>query len=705
MTISSQLKRLSYSGNGSTTSFAYSFRILDQASLKVVVQSAAGVDSVKTITTDYTVSGVGSSVGGAVVFVTAPILGETVSIILDPELTQLTDYSTGGAFPAQSHEDALDKQLNLNKRTRDLVDRSIHISDGDSSTPSLTVPSLTLRASKALTFDSSGNVTVTDPATASGTTVTATGTTTARALQERFAEVFNVKDFGATGDGVTDDSVSIQAALTAAKASPPSLVLFPPGTYSVSAQLSIGSVTTLSGYGAKLFLATNANVHVLRGETGATDITILGLAIDGNMANQSGSGGHGISLNGTALSSKRLAVQDCRITNCKETGIFATSCEEVQFTNNIVTGGGGEGIQVTTACQNVMMSGNHVKDTVNAGISFGGDYITIVGNVVENCGSGGGEAITGYGETNDHVTIVGNVCRAHVSSGHGIHVGGSALVISDNLVENARNDGIYVENTNDGLSAIDRVTINGNSVRNCTNGAGMNVVNVRKGAISGNTIDTCAQQGINLVDCQDLAVSGNVISHCTDKGIRMAGVIDSAITGNVIVSGGTHGIQLLDGTAGCLSNVISGNNIKDNTGTGIFFSGAEANNYVHGNSLFGNATSLGTCDPTTNAVSNYVSDNNLESVAAAASVTLPTTGNSIVITDTSGPTTINTIVNSFAGRVVTLMFSNAVATVVGDATGNVYLAGTFTASGTHNDTLTLLSNGTNGWIEVSRSAN
>jgi hypothetical protein len=183
--------------------------------LKVVVQSAAGVDSVKTITTDYTVSGVGSSVGGAVVFVTAPVSGETVSIILDPELTQLTDYSTGGAFPAQSHEDALDKQLNINKRTRDLVDRSIHISDGDSSTPSLTVPSLTLRASKALTFDSSGNVTVTDPATASGTTVTATGTTTARALQERFAEAANIKDFGAVGDGVTDDT----AALVAAEAS------------------------------------------------------------------------------------------------------------------------------------------------------------------------------------------------------------------------------------------------------------------------------------------------------------------------------------------------------------------------------------------------------------------------------------------------------------------------------------------------------
>jgi polygalacturonase len=35
--------------------------------------------------------------------------------------------------------------------------------------------------------------------------VLATGSTTSRLLQDRFADVINVKDFGAAGDGVADD--------------------------------------------------------------------------------------------------------------------------------------------------------------------------------------------------------------------------------------------------------------------------------------------------------------------------------------------------------------------------------------------------------------------------------------------------------------------------------------------------------------------
>lgn len=59
--------------------------------------------------------------------------------------------------------------------------------------------------------------------------ITATGTSTSRAIQDRFADVINVKDFGATGNGTTDDTAAIQAAITAAPTG--AAIYFPKGSY------------------------------------------------------------------------------------------------------------------------------------------------------------------------------------------------------------------------------------------------------------------------------------------------------------------------------------------------------------------------------------------------------------------------------------------------------------------------------------------
>lgn len=58
--------------------------------------------------------------------------------------------------------------------------------------------------------------------------VTATGSTTPRLLSERFADVVNVKDFGAKGDGVTNDTVALQRAFTSIQSSNKRLVIDSP---------------------------------------------------------------------------------------------------------------------------------------------------------------------------------------------------------------------------------------------------------------------------------------------------------------------------------------------------------------------------------------------------------------------------------------------------------------------------------------------
>jgi uncharacterized lipoprotein YajG len=68
MTISSTTVKNSYSGDGSTTTFNYTFKIFANSDLQVIIRSSTGTETVKTITTHYTVTGAGSASGGSISF-------------------------------------------------------------------------------------------------------------------------------------------------------------------------------------------------------------------------------------------------------------------------------------------------------------------------------------------------------------------------------------------------------------------------------------------------------------------------------------------------------------------------------------------------------------------------------------------------------------------------------------------------------------
>lgn len=116
-----------YNGNGSTVAFATGFQFIANADLKVVVTSATGTETVKTITTDYTVTGAGSPSGGTVTFLIAPATGEKVNITSNVTIDQQTDYTEGGSFSAATHETALDKLTKICQQIKETTNRSIQI--------------------------------------------------------------------------------------------------------------------------------------------------------------------------------------------------------------------------------------------------------------------------------------------------------------------------------------------------------------------------------------------------------------------------------------------------------------------------------------------------------------------------------------------------------------------------------------------------
>jgi len=160
MTVSSSTNKVSYSGNGSLTTFAYTFKVFDQDDLTVILRAADGTETTQTITTHYTVTGVGEASGGNVVFGSAPASGVTVVIIREQPLTQGLDLVPNDPFPAQSLEEALDKVVFMTQKHEEELSRAIKASRTNTLTGSEFTISATDRANKLFSFDSSGNLSI-----------------------------------------------------------------------------------------------------------------------------------------------------------------------------------------------------------------------------------------------------------------------------------------------------------------------------------------------------------------------------------------------------------------------------------------------------------------------------------------------------------------------------------------------------------------
>ena len=172
MTVSSTTTKVSYSGDGTTSAFAYSFKIFNDSDLVVIVRNnTTGAETTKTLNTDYLVSNAGESDGGTVTFKfdtgnsgdsnydttdRRPQSGETVLLKRVMTLTQNTDYTPNDSFPAAAHEEALDKLTFIQQQQQEEIDRSFKFAQTDTGT--ITIPTSTERASKYLGFDSSGDV-------------------------------------------------------------------------------------------------------------------------------------------------------------------------------------------------------------------------------------------------------------------------------------------------------------------------------------------------------------------------------------------------------------------------------------------------------------------------------------------------------------------------------------------------------------------
>ena len=324
------------------------------------------------------------------------------------------------------------------------------------------------------------------------------------------ASVFNVLDYGAAGDGTTDDVAAFQAAADAAFSAGGGVVYVPARTYEFSSWNG-NNANTDAYYGLRLSAGCHlvadpgATILVVGGPgagglgavigndqtDGDEDISVIGLTVDMS-AGTAGALTCGIQFGNSV--SDGLAVTRGRVENCTVLGSpylgiqLRDGCTDFQVLNNRVITAGDIGIQIG-AGKRGRVAGNLVRDCADNAIDIYGDTgttgapnaydVTFEGNTLEDCRCGI------FLETVDRCVVAGNTITNMAESGVQVNRINSECrynSIVGNAVETVTN-GIWV------IGPCYQHTITGNTVKlNTDGGVGICVEGAFRGSIIGNTV-------------------------------------------------------------------------------------------------------------------------------------------------------------------------------------------------------------------------
>lgn len=321
MTVSSATASATYTGNGTTTDFSVPFYFLVDGDLKISQKDGVtGVVSVLALNSDYTLTGAGNEAGGTASFATAPATGDSIYIERNVSAVQETAYPDNSPFPAASHEMALDRLTMLDQQNETAIalklgkgalddyydaggNKISNMADGVAATDAATVGQMDMAVTSAASGIVPGSIALTADLPFVNVTLPA---------------------YGAKGDGVTDDTAAIQAAIDYVASLGGGRVYLPGKTtdYIISSTLLIHSSNIIlegAGSGFPHDGGTNAAAtSQLRwaGTPGGVMVEV-GTPNDTAYATQSGQG-----LRNLALNANKLAGYGFKVISARS-GIFS----------------------------------------------------------------------------------------------------------------------------------------------------------------------------------------------------------------------------------------------------------------------------------------------------------------------------------------------------------------------------------------------
>lgn len=158
MSLTSELNRVQYDGDGSTTAFTVSFVFWDDADIEVVHTDSSGVETTWVKGTQFTLSG-GSGATGTVTAKTSPTdytpaLNEQLTIRSIRTDTQDTPIPLGGPLPTSALEQQLDQMVRQVQQKEEHLTRALTYPISEDTDTTNILPSIAARKGNLLAFDS-----------------------------------------------------------------------------------------------------------------------------------------------------------------------------------------------------------------------------------------------------------------------------------------------------------------------------------------------------------------------------------------------------------------------------------------------------------------------------------------------------------------------------------------------------------------------
>ncbi len=253
MTVPSATCTLTYPGNDLVTTFPFTFPIFDRTHLVVTHIASDGTETLQVESTNYTLTWLGSGRTGSVnriqVIMGVPTpfplpTGESLRVERIVPLTQTVDLVNNTRVRIDQMEKGLDYLTQIDQQQQNQIDLADHAGDhlpgGTGELPWTTIHGRGLAADRptaspsnaGFLYHSYDNLTLERSDGTVWHTYAPAGTGSGTGTGW-----VNVMDYGAVADGVTDDTASIQAAITAANGD--AAVYIPSGTYRINGQINI----------------------------------------------------------------------------------------------------------------------------------------------------------------------------------------------------------------------------------------------------------------------------------------------------------------------------------------------------------------------------------------------------------------------------------------------------------------------------------